>query len=178
MKKTKYTLRRVPDDDLFFEPLEEDIISSGNKDAFITGNREYNSIGDEDYIDIVNGDYYDDELEYDYEPMDELKKVTGKEWEEVTLRGYMQREWQTLYYVKGTLTQERINHIENYYFGKVSGYEVEDENGDNYCCFVPHDIEGDGKKAICEYLGLNQDEVKVLVDDGYTKEYKYKEIED
>lgn len=177
MEKTKYTLRRVPDEELYFEPLEEDIISSENKDAFITGNRDFIDIGEKAYIDIVKGNYYDEQLAYDYEPMEELKKVTGKEWEEATIRGYSQGDWESLYYVKGTLTQEHINHIENFYFGKVSGYEVEDEHGQIYTCFIPHDIEWHGKKAICEYLGFNPDEVKVLIDDGYTKEYKYKEMD-
>lgn len=178
MKKTKYTLRRVPDEQAYFEPTIDCFPQVEEKRAFITGNREYNSIGDEDYIDIVNGDFYDDNLGYDYDPMDELKKVTGKEWKSVTIRGYSQGDWQTLYYIEDSVTSDEIEEIEMHYFGKLSEYYLEDEDGDNYCLYIPHNIEWQGKKAICEYSELNPDETRVLVDDGYTKEYKYKEIED
>lgn len=177
MKKIKNTLRRVPDEEMYFEPASEDIIED-EKNAFITGNRQLIDIGEKDYIDIVKGDYYDDQFAYDYEPMDELKKITGKEWESVTIRGYMQGEWQTLYYVKGTLTQDDKDHIENYYFGKISEYELEDKNGNISSCYIPHDVEWNGKKAICEYLGLRSDETKILVDNGYTKVYDYKEMDE
>lgn len=178
MKKTKYTLTRTPDEQMYFEPTMGYFPQVEEKRAFITGNREFRGFGDDTLCKIASGGYYDDDLGYDYEPMDELKKVTGKEWDSVTIRGYSQGEWNTLYYVADSVTADEIDEIEMYYFGKLSEYYLEDEDGDNYCLYIPHDIEWHGKKAICEHLGLNPDEVKVLVDDGYTREYKYKEIED
>lgn len=40
---------------------------------------------------------------------------------------------------------------------------------------VPDDIVWEGKKSICDYLGLSVDNTKIYEDDGYKKVYKYKE---
>ena len=145
------------------------------KRFIICGNDDFKSIGDKKLISIVEGTYYDDEVGYDYETLEELKKVTGKVWEETTLRGYSQSDYQTLYYVDEEVDKEEIEMIENFYMGKVSEFEVE-EDGDTYHEFVPDDVVWKGKKFICDYLGLNVDSTTIYKDDGYKKVYKYKEI--
>ena len=166
-------LRKVPDEDVYYN--FEDYIEVDKKRFIICGNDDFRSVGDKKLISIVEGTYYDDEVGYDYETLEELKKVTGKVWEETTLRGYSQGDYQTLYYVDEEVDKEEIEMIENFYMGKVSEFEVE-EDGDTYHEFVPDDVVWEGKKSICDYLGLSVDSTTIYVDDGYEKVYKYKEI--
>ena len=166
-------LRKVPDEDVYYN--FEDYIEVDKKRFIICGNDDFRSVGDKKLISIVEGTYYDDEVGYDYKTLEELKKVTGKVWEETTLRGYSQGDYQTLYYVDEEVDKEEIEMIENFYMGKVSEFEVE-EDGDTYHEFVPDDVVWEGKKSICDYLGLSVDSTTIYVDDGYKKVYKYKEI--
>ena len=166
-------LRKVPDEDVYYN--FEDYIEVDKKRFIICGNDDFRSVGDKKLISIVEGTYYDDEVGYDYETLEELKKVTSKVWEETTLRGYSQSDYQTLYYVDEEVDKEEIEMIENFYMGKVSEFEVE-EDGDTYHTFVPDDVVWKGKKSICGYLGLSVDNTKIYEDDGYKKVYKYKEI--
>lgn len=166
-------LRKVPDEDVYYN--FEDYIEVDKKRFIICGNDDFRSVGDKKLISIVEGTYYDDEVGYDYKTLEELKKVTGKVWEETTLRGYSQGDYQTLYYVDEEVDKEEIEMIENFYMGKVSEFEVE-EDGDTYHEFVPDDVVWEGKKSICDYLGLSVDSTTIYVDDGYEKVYKYKEI--
>ena len=71
-----------------------------------------------------------------------------------------------------------IETIENFYMGKVSEFEVEEDGDDDstYHEFVPDDVVWEGKKSICDYLGLSVDSTTIYEDDGYEKVYKYKEI--
>lgn len=170
---SKTILRKVPDEDVYYN--FEDFIELDKKRFIICGNDDFKSIGDKKLISIVEGTYYDDEVGYDYETLEELKKVTGKVWEETTIRGYSQSDYQTLYYVDEEVDKEEIEMIENFYMGKVSEFKVE-EDGDTYHEFVPDDIVWKGKKSICDYLGLNVDSTTIYKDDGYKKVYKYKEI--
>ena len=170
---SKTILRKVLDEDVYYN--FEDYIEVDKKRFIICGNDDFKSIGDKKLISIVEGTYYDDEVGYDYETLEELKKVTGKVWEETTLRGYSQSDYQTLYYVDEEVDKEEIEMIENFYMGKVSEFEVE-EDGDTYHEFVPDDVVWEGKKSICDYLGLSVDSTTIYEDDGYEKVYKYKEI--
>jgi hypothetical protein len=170
---SKIVLRKVPDEEVYYN-FEEEIELDKTK-YIICGNSHFRNIGDEKLISIVEGTYYDDEVGYDYETLEELKKVTGKVWEETTLRGYSQGDWNTLYYVVDDSTIEEIETIENYYMGKVSEFVVE-EDGDDYRVLIPDDIVWKGKKSICECLGFEVEDTTIYEDDGYEKVYRYKEI--
>jgi hypothetical protein len=148
---SKVVLRKVPDEDVYYN--FEDEIELDKTKYIICGNSHFRNIGDEKLISIIEGTYYDDEVGYDYETLEELKKVTGKVWEETTLRGYSQSDWNTLYYVVDDSTIEEIETIENYYMGKVSEFVVE-EDGDDYRVLIPDDTVWKGKKSICECLGF------------------------
>ena len=79
----------------------------------------------------VFGDYYDDdEVGYDYETMDMLKKYTNKTWHCDEMRGYNQGDWNLIYYVKDEVSQEQLEEIENFYMGKVSEFTVVEEEDD------------------------------------------------
>lgn len=164
-------LRKIPDENVYYD--FEDCLELDETKFIICGNSHFTKMGDSKLLSIVEGNYYDEDTEYDYETLDELKKVTGKVWEETTLRGYSQSDWQTLYYVVGEVTDDEIEEIENFYMGKVTEFQVEEEG---YREFVPDDIVWSGKKAICDYLGLKEEETTIYTDDGYEKVYKYKEI--
>lgn len=164
-------LRKIPDENVYYD--FEDCLELDETKFIICGNSHFTKMGDSKLLSIVEGNYYDEDTEYDYETLDELKKVTGKVWEETTLRGYSQSDWQTLYYVVGEVTDDEIEEIENFYMGKVTEFQVEEEG---YREFVPDDVVWSGKKAICDYLGLKEEETTIYEDDGYEKVYKYKEI--
>ena len=169
-------LKKVPDEDINY--YFEDYIELDETRFIICGNDHFREMGDKKLLSIVEGDYYDEDTEYDYETLEELKKVTGKVWEETTLRGYSQGDWQTLYYVVDEVTKEEIETIENFYMGKVTEFVI-DESGDDedvYHDFIPDDVVWGGKKSICDYFGFKVEDTTVYEDDGYTKVYKYKEI--
>ena len=173
----KTILTKVPDENMYFDFEDFNSYIDFDKERFIIcGNSHFRNIGDEKLISIVEGTYYDDEVGYDYETLEMLKKVTGKDWTETTLRGYSQGDWQTLYYVVDDSTIEELEMIETFYMGKVTEFKVDEGDGYEYREFVPDDIVWKGKKSICEYLGLKEEETIIYEDDGYEKVYKYKEI--
>lgn len=167
-------LRKVPDENVYYD--FEDLMELDKTKYIICGNSDFQSMGDTKLISIVDGTYYDDEVGYDYETLEQLKKVTGKDWTETTLRGYSQSDWQTLYYVDEEVDKEEIEMIEDFYMGKVTEFVVDEGDECVYHNFVPDTIVWDGKKSICEYLGFEVDNTTVYIDDGYEKVYKYKEI--
>lgn len=167
-------LKKVPDEDVYYD--FEDHVDLDKTKYIICGNSDFRNIGDEKLISIVEGTYYDDEVGYDYETLEQLKKVTGKDWTETTIRGYSQSDWQTLYYIIDDSTIEEIEMIENFYMGKVTEFVIDEGDDCVYHDFVPDDIVWDGKKSICEYLGFEVDVTTIYEDDGYEKVYKYKEI--
>lgn len=167
-------LTQVDPQNVWFEFEDETNIEYEveNKTIVITGNRDFISFGDDTLVKVIKGDYYDDDLQlierddgscyeetigYDYDIYDELKKLTGKEWEQTTIKGYSQGDWQDVYYTKGEVSDDRIQEIEDFYMGKISEFRDEDA-----CCYyVPDDVVWKGKKAICEYLGLKEDETEI-----------------
>ena len=164
-------LRKVPDE--YMNYSFEDYVDIDKSKIIICGNREFQEIGDKRLLAIVKGDYYDGDNGYNYEILGELKKVTGKVWEGTTLRGYSQGDWQTLYYVVDEVTPDEIETIENFYMGKVTEFEIE-EYGEYVCnSFIPDDIVWKGKKSICDYFGIKEEETTIY---DYEKVYKYKEM--
>ena len=194
-KVSKTVIRKIPDENAYFtNPFAEtlDCDESIVNNIVICGNRDFSECGDDTLIAVVKGDYYDDDdkpgtdepIGYDYDKFEELKKLTGKDWEETTFRGYGQSDWQTVYYVPAAVSEDRMERLEAFYMGKYGEYEVfEDvdpddfENEDRDITAIPHDVCWKGKKGICEYCGVNPDDTVVLEDDGYTKVYNYKEVE-
>ena len=175
---SKTILTKVPDENMYFDFEDFNSYVDFDKERFIIcGNSHFRNIGDEKLISIVDGTYYDDEVGYDYETLEMLKKVTGKDWTETTLRGYSQSDWQTLYYVVDDSTVEELEMIETFYMGKVTEFKVDEGDGYEYREFVPDDIVWKGKKSICEYLGLKEGDTIIYVDYESKKVYDYKELE-
>ena len=172
----KTILRKVPDEHMYYN--FEDEVEIDTSKVVICGNRNYRKVGDKTLIDIIEGDYYDDEVGYDYEPLEMLNKYTNKIWVRDEMRGYSQGDWNLIYYVKDEVSKEELEEIENFYMGKVSEFTVvEDDDEDSiYHVYVPDDVVWEGKKSICDYLGLDTNTTTVYEDDGYERVYKYVEI--
>ena len=169
----KFIVKKIPDEQVYYDL--DDLVEIDDERIIIYGNPNFTSFGKSILLSIVNGDYCDYEVEYDYETLEMLEKVTGKKWNKTTIKGYSQGDWQDVYYVEGEVSKEYIKEIEDFYMGKVTGFTVSEDNGD-YDEFVPNDIVWEGKEAICKYLGLPLESTTIYEDVGYEKVYKYKEI--
>ena len=178
-KRFKNIIKKVPDEYAYFVPDEEEYFPElQGLTVVISGNKHFSDMGDKTLVDVVKGDYYDEDLAYDYEPLKELRKLTGRRWEKTTIRGYSQGDWQDVYFSVDEVAPEALERIKTAYFGLVSEFEVRTRGEDSYVAYIPHDVVWRGKKAICEYMGFKPEETKVLVDDGYVRTYNYKELED
>ena len=184
----KTIIKRVPDENVYYDWRDEVDLSEEKNDIVIFGDRHYIMFGASDPVAIIKGDYWDDDIDpesgeaigYDYDTINELNKVCGGNWDTTEFRGYSQGDWCDVYYNKEKVSDDLLKELEIFIMGKVDEFHVqedEDNPDDIYCVYIPHDVVWDGKKAICEYLGLKEDETIVLEDDGYEKVYKYKEIE-
>lgn len=154
--------------------FEDEVDFSQYEDKMvIAGNRDFKEFGDDDLIKITKNDYYDDdetlienedgscyedEIGYNYDVAEELAKVSGKKnWVEGSFCGYSQSDWQKIWYVKDEVSQDELDYMEAFYMGKVSEFCDEDD-----CYYsVPDDVVRKGKKAICDYLGFNVDEIEI-----------------
>lgn len=145
------------------------------KEILICGNRSYRSFGDETLLSIVTGDY--DEVDYDYNPLEMLEKVTGKKWNKVDFTGYSQSDWQTCYYCED-VDVDYITFLEYMYMGKYNVFKIYDEEDEDDALWeeIPCFVVWKGKKAICDYAGYDPDLCTVLQDDGYVQVRKYKEL--
>ena len=172
----KTILKKVPDEDVCYN--FEDEVEIDKKRIIIYGNHSFREFGDPELLSIVSEDYYDDDTGYDYDVLEQLKKVTGKTWKQTTIKGYSQGDWQDIYYIEGEVCKEYIEEIEVFYMGKVTEFRTtEDDDPDScYVVYVPDYIVWEGKGAICSYLDLQPETTKVLKDDGYERVYKYVEI--
>jgi len=173
----RIVLKKVPDEQCHYSFEDEVGIDPNSTELLLTGNRNYQSFGDPALLKVTSHDYCDDDVGYDYSTLEELEKLTGKEWGKTTIRGYSQGDWQNVYYVEGSTNYARIEEISDYYFGKIDEFRIIEGEDEVAVACVPHHIRWKGKKATCEYLGLDPNEVTMLVDDGYEKVYKYKEVE-
>jgi len=170
----KLILKQVRPENVWYEFEDEVDFSQYEDKMVIGGNRDFKSIGKDDYIQVIKGDYYDDDktlveepdgtcyedtIGYDYETAEELAKLSGKKgWVEGDFRGYSQGDWQTIWYVASEVTQDEIEYMENFYMGKISEFHDED-----MCCYyVPDDVVWKGKKEICDYLGLKEEDTTIF----------------
>ena len=166
-------LKQTSPENVLYDFEDEVDFSQYEDKMVIAGNRSFKEFGDSDLIKIVKGDYYDDDetlieneddscyedvIGYDYETAEELAKVSGKKnWVKDAFRGYSQSDWQTVWYVKDEVSQNELKYMEAFYMGMVSEFCDEDSCG----YYVPDDITWKGKKAICDYLGLDADETTI-----------------
>ena len=183
----KTIIRRVPDEDVYYDWNDWVDLTEESEDIVILGDHHYVLFGDSKAVDIVKGDHYDDEIDpetsealgYDYETIDELDKVMGGDWEYTEFKGYSQGDWVRVWYNKEKVTEGLLEELDNFIMGKVDEYTVQEseDEDDVYHVFIPHDICWKGKEAICEHIGIKPEEATVLEDNGYTKVYNYVEVQ-
>lgn len=172
----KYEIKKVPAEEMDgYDAYDEACMCEYEGEYALVGNHRWIEAGDPIAIQIIQNDYYDDEVGYEYDVAEELSKIMGGEWTKDTLRGYSQGDWQYLWHTE-KIDAEQVKRIEACYMGKLTEFTVEDGE-DKYVAYVEDEIVWKGKAAICEALGIDPNEATVLVDDGYEKVYKYKEIE-
>lgn len=168
------TLKLIPIEETYYESIGEVMDLEFRSNIIVCGNSQMSEYGYQVHRDIVKHKFYDDELAYDYDVLEELEKLTGKKWVRHTMRGYNQGDWQDIYYVEDKVSKGQIEDIEMYYMNKYR--EVFNEaDGDTY--HVPDDVVWKGKDAICNYLGFDPKETKVLQDCGYYKVFRYEEMQ-
>ena len=123
--ENKTILKRIPEGGCYYDFEEETCFKDSFYDrVVISGNRNFISFGKKELIDIINYEYYDEELEYNYDNIEELNKVTGKKWIPYEFTGYSQGDWQRVFYVLDEVSKEELDFLENFYFGKMDdGYK-------------------------------------------------------
>lgn len=174
IEKKKVVFEQTPPEEVYLDyfDFDEELSFVG---GCICGNRDLKSFGNEDLISIAMNNYEDDELGYDYEPLEMLKKKTGNEYVKVELCGYCQRDWNYLYLPKESATDEYIDYIESFYFGKVDEYY----NEDYFTIPILHSLSWKGpdkiKQVISEETGLSVDEIAIKEFKGYKKVAQYEE---
>jgi len=185
----KTIIKKVPDEDVYYDWNDWVDLSEEKEDIVIIGDRHYIMFGDnDDAVKIIKGDYWDNDIDpetgyafgYDYNTIDELDKICGGNWDQIEFRGYSQGDWCECYYNTEKVSQDLLKELEIFIMGKVDEFSItedEDDPEDVYYNLIPHDIVWKGKKAICECMGFDPENTIVLEDDGYTKVYSYKEIE-
>ena len=161
-------------DDYIFDKDSEGIV--------IYGNRRFKSFGDDTLLEIVKGNYEGDEnwneeegYYENYDVIEMLKKVTGKDYKRRAIYGYSQGDWQNIYFPSEN--SDLIKDIETYYFGKYDEWYSEDEGS----LAIPHDITWKGNEAIKKYisdeLGVPVDKIKLRKFKGYRQVADYDEDE-
>lgn len=169
----KTILKQVKPENVWYNFEDEVDFSQYEDKMVIAGNRDFQTFGKSDFVEVVKGNYYDedetlvenpdgtcyeDTIGYDYETAEELEKLSGKKgWVEGTIRGYSQSDWQTIWFVKDEVSMEEISYIENFYMGKISEFHDEDMT----CYYIPDDVVWKGKKEICDYLGLKEEDTEI-----------------
>lgn len=110
-----------------------------------------------------------------------LRLLTGSEWEEMTIRGCLQREWHSGYYRMDMWSDSDLLAFESEYFNTGTEWVIHTDNEEPK---TPEDIQGshmyvpdtdiDGvRKAIADDFGVNPEDVVLYVYTGYTKVDKY-----
>lgn len=133
----------------------------------------FDNIGEDDEFYTVEDvfDYFDDG-----DIVDALSAGLGEPYKSAVLRGYLQSEWVTIYYPERKYSPDDINIIEDYYFGKVTGWYNEDygevlltdtELGLDY------DDSAKIKGLISDATGVPVDEIKLRRFKGYRRVADY-----
>ena len=178
-------ITKINDSDVYYRWEDEICLDDMGlaKDIIILGDRKSTVYGDDTLVEVVKGDYYDDDtrevptedgfledevIGYDYDKYEELKKLTGKDWQDGELKGYGQGDWCEIYYTD-SVDKKMIEELEIWIMGKVSEFKIVEDEDDEYCAFVPHDVEWKGKEAICKYLGFDTKDCVVYEEDGETE---------
>lgn len=103
-----------------------------------------------------------------------LSIMTGKEYDNWTIRGCCQSEWNILFAPKGT----DYNYYQTIYFNQGTEWLISEKEDfeDCYGYYSVQSYEDDIVKDLAEECGCKINEIKVLAFDGYIQTPKYREI--
>jgi len=174
IEKKKVVFEQTPPEEVYLDyfNFDEELSFVG---GCICGNRDYKSFGNDDLISIATHNYEDEELGYDYDPLEMLKKKMGKEYVCKELCGYSQSDYNYIYLPKENATEEYIDYIESFYFGKIDEFY----NEDWFAIPILHSVTWKGvdkvKEAISIETGLSVDEIAIKIFKGYKQIAQYEE---
>ena len=122
--------------------------------------------------------YYNDDIKV----ADIMTFLTGDKWEEATIKGSSQCEWQTVIYNTRYCSDDYISELEGVYFGSIVSLGIieADEKEVNsssvdYWDYISY--YHDDKKSICEKLGLDPDTVTLYREEEVRSiSYSYSEV--
>ena len=149
------------DDSLYGDDYTDGIIIENNRRF---KGKIYSRNHEKDIEEII--DVYDES-----EILNELKKITGKEYASREITGYSQSDWNMLYYPVGEFSEEQLNEIEDAYFGKYEVYRNRDDADE----WVPvfYSDNRPVKEIISEYTGYPESDIIVRKISGYTRTPNY-----
>lgn len=100
-----------------------------------------------------------------------LNLITRKNWRRVTMRGYMQREWQYMY-VNEEITDGEVEYIETCYFNTGMEFAIYDDEECVNSYYVKDTDE------LCEHFEyeIKKGEFEILLFDGWNKTPKYRTL--
>ena len=176
-----------------------DDINSGDEDNFDTAPEfgtkreviEYYFSREKAYTDDEIKKFCDAVILYDDPAFEEkamclmLELLTGKEYAVCEINGSCQGDWQNMYYPVTEWTKEELDTVECEYFNEGSEWVLADEEYDyepsieviSGCNYYLHGWNDEmNKKELAEEAGIQEDNLTMLVFDGYIKTPKYRAV--
>lgn len=122
--------------------------------------------------------YYNDDMKV----ADIMTFLTGDRWEETTIKGSCQGEWQTVIYNTRYCSDSYISELEDVYFSAIVSLGIiEDDNAPvdsssvDFWSYISY--YHDDKKSICEKFGFDPDNVTLYREEEvHTTSYSYSEV--
>lgn len=122
--------------------------------------------------------YYNDDMKV----ADIMSFLTGDKWEETTIKGSLQGEWQTVIYNTRYCSDAYISELEDVYFGSIVSLGViEDDSLEvdtynvEYWDYISY--YHDDKESICKKLGFDPDTVTLYREEEVKSiSYTYSEV--
>jgi hypothetical protein len=103
-----------------------------------------------------------------------LELITGKAWDNSTIKGCCQGDWQEIIF-PAEYGREWLDNFETEYFNTGSEWNV-DPDGENVTVYA-HSWNNDGIRAeIAAAMGVNPNDVILYVFDGWSRSAKYTEV--
>ena len=185
--RVRKPIKEATDDTIIFEQVPDEVADTStliddlgyileNDKAVIGGNRQFTTIGYDKIVEIVDNASYGVS---DKEICEEIEEELGVPYDCAQISGYIQSDWATVFYPKGTLTDEKLQEYEDMFFEKFNEFHNVTEDAWGY--FVPHDVVWKGKDAVREFIAntyvypKDRDRVRVRMIKGSRTVYDYDE---
>lgn len=104
-----------------------------------------------------------------------LELLTGEKWAYTELHGTSQGDWNGCYYMADVWTHEQLDAVEMEYFNMGAEWIIRDEDGEEWGNTYTHFWTDEENRAeIAAILGVNPEDVKLYLFDGWTRTANYK----